>query len=74
MNIIIVNEKKTEGGAEVYVKNLYKILKENGINVFIIYLNDSKEIDNKQIDEDNTSDNSKKANNKNSLKKKKKNK
>lgn len=43
MNIIIVNEKKTEGGAEVYVKNLYKILKENGINVFIIYLNDSKE-------------------------------
>ena len=45
MNIAIVNECKTFGGAEVYVKNLKRILVENGHHVICMYLNANEPMD-----------------------------
>ena len=36
MNILIINEKLIDGGAEVYALNLYNLLNENGYNTYLL--------------------------------------
>ena len=50
MNFAIINEHKTYGGAEVYVKNLRSLLEKNGHKIICLYLCTNEDVEENEYD------------------------